>query len=51
MDKAFGSSDTSSRSSSRADTITNSSRVDLAKAGGNPIDTPSVLKARCQYES
>lgn len=43
MDKAFGSSDTSSRSSSHADTSTNSSRVDLAKAGGNPIDTPAVL--------
>ena len=42
MDKAFGSTDTSSRSSSHTDTSVSSSGTDHAKTGGSSIDTPSV---------
>ena len=40
MDKAFGSSDTSSRSSSHTDTNAGSAGTDRVKTGGSAIDTP-----------
>ena len=42
MDKAFGSTDTSSRSSSHTDTSVSSSGADHAKTGGSSLDTHSV---------